>query len=109
MPHYFQTMTKYTLILINLEQFPAEFASYLEENIIDVGMKHELENRKIINWCRTVKPLFPLKTRGRVNIYLIVPSYYINTNIYRVRTALENPGEPLNLKIKIQALENPGI
>ena len=25
----------------------------------------------------------------------------------RVRTVLENPGKPWNLKIKIQALENP--
>ena len=30
-------------------------------------------------------------------------------NIIRVRTALENPGKPWNLKIKLQALENPGI
>ena len=29
--------------------------------------------------------------------------------ITRVRTVLENPGKPWNLKIKIQALENPGI
>ena len=29
------------------------------------------------------------------------------TTYNRVHTALENPGKPWNLKIKIQALENP--
>ena len=34
---------------------------------------------------------------------------FVKFNNHRFRKALENPRKPWNLKIKIQALENPGI
>ena len=64
MPHFFQNMAKYTLRLVNLHQFPDDFACFLRENLVDEDMEEDLTKAHAVNWCRTVKKLYPLKTRG---------------------------------------------
>lgn len=63
-PHFFISMNRYTIILMDFHQFPREFAMFIKDNMIDQDMKQDLTSEAIINWCRTLRPLYPLKTKG---------------------------------------------
>ena len=49
---------------MNLIQCAQQFAQMYKNAVIDLDMKEDLERSKVINWCRTAKPLYPMKTTG---------------------------------------------
>ena len=49
---------------MNFTHLPQQFTEMYKNAIIDLDMKDDLERSDVINWCRTAKPLYPLKTTG---------------------------------------------
>ena len=48
-----------------LDSYPIEFKHWYNLNVVDSDMKNDLQRLKAINWCRTAKTLYPIKTRGK--------------------------------------------
>ncbi|KAK3580689.1 hypothetical protein CHS0354_017970 [Potamilus streckersoni] len=69
-PFILQTFAAFQSSLINLHDYPDDFRNYFEESFLDMDLLQDLERSKVINWCRTVKRLYPLKTTGDGNCLL---------------------------------------
>lgn len=54
----------FNINLPNLSLYPDGFRHFYLLNIVDTDIKQDLQENKVINWCRTAKPLYPLKTKG---------------------------------------------
>ena len=59
---------KYTVSLPPLSSYPDEFQQQYKDALIDLDMKDDLERSEVINWCRTTKQLYPLKTTGNLKM-----------------------------------------
>ncbi|KAK3097969.1 hypothetical protein FSP39_014886 [Pinctada imbricata] len=53
-----------------LNAYPEEFKHWYNLAVVDVDMKNDLQRCKAINWCRTAKTLYPIKTKGDGNCLL---------------------------------------
>ncbi|XP_013399776.1 LOW QUALITY PROTEIN: tumor necrosis factor alpha-induced protein 3-like [Lingula anatina] len=67
---FFNLMSWFTIMLPPLEMYPADFAGFLKNFLLDKGMQDALEKAKILNWCRTCKPLYAVSTTGDGNCLL---------------------------------------
>ncbi|XP_076076930.1 uncharacterized protein LOC143047640 [Mytilus galloprovincialis] len=60
----------YNINLPNLTLYPEGFRHFYLLNILDTDIRQELQDNKVINWCRSAKTLYPLKTKGDGNCLL---------------------------------------
>ncbi|KAJ8315296.1 hypothetical protein KUTeg_007446 [Tegillarca granosa] len=60
----------YSICLPPLNAFPPEFKHWYNICVLDLDMKDDLQRAKVINWCRTAKPLYPVKTTADGNCLL---------------------------------------
>lgn len=56
----------YSITLPDLSLYPEGFRHFYLMNIVDADIRQDLQDNKIINWCRTAKTLYPLKTKGEI-------------------------------------------
>lgn len=63
-PNHFKSVSKGNTVL----EMHGESGKELLDATADLSMKTELERSGVINWCRTVKSLIPLKTTGGWNL-----------------------------------------
>ena len=47
---------------MTLSELPADMTDTVESQLIDIELMTRLNSTKTINWCRTVKPMYPLHT-----------------------------------------------
>jgi hypothetical protein len=64
-PFCFKTFHLFSALLPCLRQVSEDFKQFYNLNILDLDVKDDLQRSKVINWCRTAKTLYPLKTRGK--------------------------------------------
>ena len=55
----------FNITLPNLSLYPDGFRHFYLMNVVDTDIKHDLQQNKVINWCRSAKTLYPLKTKGK--------------------------------------------
>ncbi|XP_050392258.2 tumor necrosis factor alpha-induced protein 3 isoform X2 [Patella vulgata] len=67
----------FTTILPSLRSWHDEFRVMIEKAVIDCDMKVDLEQSKVINWCRISQSLYPLNTLRDGNCLLHAISTYI--------------------------------
>ncbi|KAH3727329.1 tumor necrosis factor alpha-induced protein 3-like [Dreissena polymorpha] len=67
---YMSAYSKYQIALPSSKLFPRSFHDAMLEALVDRDMLDDLEQERIINWCRTTKKLYPLKTTGDGNCLL---------------------------------------
>jgi len=48
---------------MTLSELPAVMSDSVESRVIDVELMASLCASKIINWCRSVRPIYPLRVR----------------------------------------------
>lgn len=60
----------FNITLPNLSVYPEGFRHFYLLNIVDSDSKQDLQENKVINWCRSAKSLYPLKTKGDGNCLL---------------------------------------
>lgn len=65
MPICFKKYHKYSIILPPYHLYPEGQQEIYINSLVDLDMKDDLERAKVINWCKTNKPLVPLKTTGK--------------------------------------------
>ena len=58
-------MASFTLRLPDFSREEQALHDLLKEKLIDFGTKTDLEEAKVINFCRTIQTLYPLKTAGK--------------------------------------------
>lgn len=73
----------YNINLPNLTLYPEGFRHFYLLNILDTDIRQELQDNKVINWCRSAKTLYPLKTKGKMLIKNIIIFTYIYFIDYR--------------------------
>jgi len=75
-------------------QLPAVMSDAVQSQVIDVTLMTRLSSSKTINWCRTVRPMYPLRASppsrpaGTVNSSHRTPfllSYYTDLTIQHAR------------------------
>lgn len=66
-PLCFMLFHSYSVLLIPLDRYPDEFRHLYSDAIFDLDMKDDLERSNVINWCRTVRTLYPVKTTADGN------------------------------------------
>ena len=49
-------------VTVTLSQVPAVMSDAVHKQVIDIDLMNNLNSSKTINWCRAVKPLYPLRT-----------------------------------------------
>ena len=65
LPHTVKQMSKHTVCLPReWRHFADTLRSKLEDVILDMDMKEDLESTHAINWCRSVRHLYPIKIAG---------------------------------------------
>ncbi|KAL5010302.1 hypothetical protein ScPMuIL_012607 [Solemya velum] len=69
-PICFKKYHKYSVTLPPYQLYPPELQDIYTRSLLDLDMKDDLERGKVINWCKTTKPLVPLKTTGDGNCLL---------------------------------------
>lgn len=62
--------SKYLIALPPLNTFPQEFRDLFKDKYIDLDMQDDLERAEVINWCRTTKPVYAVRTTGDGNCLL---------------------------------------
>ena len=62
----------YSVLLLPLDRYPEEFRHLYSDAIFDLDMKDDLERSKVINWCRTTRPLYPVKTTGKILDFMLI-------------------------------------
>ncbi|XP_056014394.1 tumor necrosis factor alpha-induced protein 3-like isoform X6 [Ostrea edulis] len=76
-PFCFKTFHFFSALLPCLTQVSEEFKHFYNLNILDLDVKDDLQKAKVINWCRTAKTLYPLRTRGDGNCLLHAVSLFL--------------------------------
>ncbi|WAR08256.1 TNAP3-like protein [Mya arenaria] len=61
---------KYQIAIPLLESFSPQLSRNFQDAIFDNDMLNDLESSHIINWCRTTKKLYPIKTTADGNCLL---------------------------------------
>ena len=69
-PHTVKDLTNTTVQLPELRKLPPDFQRMLKEALFDQDMKETLKRAKALNWCRTIRHLYPLRTMGDGNCLL---------------------------------------
>lgn len=67
----------FTAALPYFKKYVVDFVARFKDAIVDRDMKSDLEGAGVINWCRTARKLYPLKTTGDGNCLLHAVSQYL--------------------------------
>lgn len=70
---YFASVASTTVRYFDISNRSKDFQDFVRSKLFDDAMLSSLEEAGVLNWCRNIKPLYPLRTRGLwlFNILLI--------------------------------------
>lgn len=57
-------LTSTTIQIPELRKLAPELQRIIKDNLFDQDIKETLKRAKALNWCRNIKPLYPLRTMG---------------------------------------------
>lgn len=87
-PFSLKNFHRYSALLPCLKQVNEAFKHSYNITVLDTDVKNDLQQSKVINWCRTSKVLYPIKTRGSyctvVHLLDFACSFIFVVHVYKV-------------------------
>ncbi len=59
-----KTIVHYSVKLPDFDRLGDAIKKHIKSVLLDRAMQNDLDGLQVINWCRTIKRLYPVKTKG---------------------------------------------